>query len=384
MEWMFGAIIAAIIGAGVGIFATTAQNDSIRQTNSTNKQIADDANKLSQQESAKALYQSLPTTQVRNMVAAGMSKYGALSVLDNGGVYTPAPITTSQMQPKDFSGMSELGSNFFGLGSQMSTTQMQLQAQERMNAQNNQTQLDIAKMQLSQDIDKFNVQNYSSRVIQGDRDNFNKVWSDIERIFSESDRPSGLSYNDVIKSLSPTARNLYDKLHVESKNEMLQAVNSYRDSSFVGKTNVQSEDLNELTKIGQYLDNVDTYFSSVLKSSEVALNSAQIKLTKKQRVLCEKNIKLAQQSLDFNEDFNAERLNQIREDIKLRKENIKSEQFKRDIDAIRSQLDVLDEMARFRGFKFLGGEVGFEGLVDYNDYKSLLNDIVDSYDKINK
>lgn len=107
MEWI-GILISGIVTALASLGGTLA-------TNRTNKQLAANANQLSQQEAEKSFYRSLPETQVRNLQNAGMSRAAALATLDNGGAYQAAPVSTAQMEAPDLSALNfgaDLASSF--------------------------------------------------------------------------------------------------------------------------------------------------------------------------------------------------------------------------------------------------------------------------------
>lgn len=93
---------ASVIGAGMNAIGTS-------MTNRTNLQIARETNAANAEQADLAYRRSLPVNQVANLVAAGMSKAGALSSLTGGGSYTPASMTGPTMQR---SPLNDLGAAF--------------------------------------------------------------------------------------------------------------------------------------------------------------------------------------------------------------------------------------------------------------------------------
>lgn len=67
-------------------------------TNQANLRQVEMQNKAAKEEAELAYKRSLPTNQVGNMMAAGMSRAGAINALNNGGSYTPAPVNAGQSQ----------------------------------------------------------------------------------------------------------------------------------------------------------------------------------------------------------------------------------------------------------------------------------------------
>lgn len=86
------------------IAETNASNErSVRETNQTNLQISRETNDANAAQAHAAYLQSLPETQVRDMISAGISKGAALQKVAGGGTYTapvmqPATMQASQKQ----------------------------------------------------------------------------------------------------------------------------------------------------------------------------------------------------------------------------------------------------------------------------------------------
>lgn len=115
-----------LIGLGTLIsgLAQTIQSDiNTKQVNKTNREMVAAQNAAAAAESEKAYERSKPTTQVTNMRQVGMSQAGAISALNGGGSYTPAPVNVSQDSAPDLSGLSTVAQAF--------TNMKQLQEQKR-------------------------------------------------------------------------------------------------------------------------------------------------------------------------------------------------------------------------------------------------------------
>lgn len=104
---IFG-IASVVTGTGLGIYQNYSNEQSIKDTNATNLKIAQDTNASNVQQAELAYRRSLPMNQVNNLMAAGMSRQGALSALTGGGTYTAPTMQGAQMQApmKDFSNVS--------------------------------------------------------------------------------------------------------------------------------------------------------------------------------------------------------------------------------------------------------------------------------------
>lgn len=95
---MIGSIIGGLLGLA-GTDRTNKANIAMqRETNEHNRQMQAQANMAQLSESQKAYERSKPTTQVNNLMNAGMSQGAALSALNGGGSYSPAPISASTDQ----------------------------------------------------------------------------------------------------------------------------------------------------------------------------------------------------------------------------------------------------------------------------------------------
>lgn len=156
-----------LFGVGIGAYVNARNNerniDMQRETNQMNQQIAREANAAQAAESAKAFNNSKATTQVGLMRSAGMSKAGALNALSGGGVYTPAPVNTAQMQSPSsnvdgvVNALSSLGDgfgNFAQLKQAKELAQKELQARAdelKEQQKNNKIERDYKELQLYKD-----------------------------------------------------------------------------------------------------------------------------------------------------------------------------------------------------------------------------------------
>ena len=99
------AILSAIGSAAMSIAkmvqvkrANQSNLKQVEETNATNLQLAREANVAQAQESEKAYQRNMPSNQVAQLKAAGMSKAGAINTLNGGASYTPAAVNTAQVQ----------------------------------------------------------------------------------------------------------------------------------------------------------------------------------------------------------------------------------------------------------------------------------------------
>lgn len=118
-------MMGQIVGSGITAAASAANTAQINKTNleiaektnAANREMVEAQNKAAAAESEKAYQRSKPTTQVANMMSAGMSRAGAINAISGGGSYTPAPVNTSQdsapqMQTADLSALANIGQAF--------------------------------------------------------------------------------------------------------------------------------------------------------------------------------------------------------------------------------------------------------------------------------
>lgn len=128
------------LGSSALGYAQNQQNiKAQREANQQNLALTREANSAQMRESEKAYQRSLPTNQVANFRAAGMSHAGALQALSGGGSYSPAPVNTGQVEPVQGS----------SAGVQQGIESM---LQAIMHQQSNATQMKIAREQMEHDI----------------------------------------------------------------------------------------------------------------------------------------------------------------------------------------------------------------------------------------
>ena len=149
---MMGQIAAAGITTAASAANTRQINETnlkiSRETNAANREMVEMQNKAAAQEAEKAYQRSKPTTQVGNMMQAGMSRAGAINALNGGGSYTPAPVNVSQdeapeMQTTDFSGLANIAQVF--------AQRAQHKHEEKMQAK----QIDLERDKLQFEKDKW-------------------------------------------------------------------------------------------------------------------------------------------------------------------------------------------------------------------------------------
>lgn len=110
-------LLGQLVASNASIINTRQTNEInkqlVRETNEANRQMVEMQNKAAAAESEKAYQRSKASTQVTNMMQAGMSRAGAINALNGGGSYTPAPVNVSQdtapqMQTTDFTNLGQI------------------------------------------------------------------------------------------------------------------------------------------------------------------------------------------------------------------------------------------------------------------------------------
>lgn len=159
---MIGQIVSSALGL-TGSLVNTAQVNKTNlniagKTNEANRQMVEMQNKAAAAESEKAYQRSKATTQVTNMMQAGMSRAGAINALNGGGSYTPAPVNTSQdsapqMQTTDLSALANIGQAFAQRAQQKHDEKMQA---KQIAAQKDEAQKQREHELLLKDIDTAN------------------------------------------------------------------------------------------------------------------------------------------------------------------------------------------------------------------------------------
>lgn len=109
--WLL-ALILGLVGAvttiGLGVSQNKTNTENVQQSNQENYKIAQMTNQSNVEQANLAYQRSLPLNQVNNLMAAGMSRQGALSSLTGGGSYTAPVMNGSQAQAPqvDYSSIS--------------------------------------------------------------------------------------------------------------------------------------------------------------------------------------------------------------------------------------------------------------------------------------
>lgn len=146
---IFGSAISAQASAANTAQINKTNLEIAEKTNAANREMVEAQNKAAAAESEKAYQRSKASTQVSNMMQAGMSRAGAINALNGGGSYTPAPVNVSQdsapqMQTADLSALSNIGQAFAQRAQQKHDEKMQAKQLEEQKRQFNE-QLDFEK-----------------------------------------------------------------------------------------------------------------------------------------------------------------------------------------------------------------------------------------------
>lgn len=86
---------------GIAAMQNSANAENVRQTNENNLQIARETNASNVEQAELAYQRSRPLAQLSDLMQTGLSKQGALSMLNGGGTYT-APTLSSGPEQKPF------------------------------------------------------------------------------------------------------------------------------------------------------------------------------------------------------------------------------------------------------------------------------------------
>lgn len=179
---MFLEPLLGLLGVGIGADVNYQNNERNiqmqRETNQMNMQIAREANAAQAAESEKAFQRSKATTQVNLMRAAGMSKAGALNALSGGGVYTPAPVNTAQMQ-SPVSNVDGVVNSLSSLGKGFSNTAQLKQAKEQIKLAKDKQDYDTLKAQGRGTVLGWISDSYLDSLAKGDVPNAATIIRDI-------------------------------------------------------------------------------------------------------------------------------------------------------------------------------------------------------------
>lgn len=154
-EWLnkiFG-FLPAGLGDIANIVGSVMNYKQQERANETNLQMVRMQNQAAAQESEKAYQRSRASSQVADMMSAGMSKAGALNVINGGGSYTPAPVNAGQVQAPQmdlsnaFSGILQTAENAKQRNMQERIVEKQIKAQKDLQEAQLATQKEIAQLQ---------------------------------------------------------------------------------------------------------------------------------------------------------------------------------------------------------------------------------------------
>lgn len=192
-------VVGNALGAQASIINTKQTNEMnykiAKETNEANRKMVELQNEAAAAESEKAYQRSKAGNQVSLMRAAGMSRAGAINVLNGGGSYTPAPVNVSQdsapqMQTADVSSLANMGqtiSAIFERKHQEKMLDKQLSAQKEENKAQRENAKEIA--QISAEASKYGADSSSATArerLEFDKEQFNfnkpKVIAEINQI----------------------------------------------------------------------------------------------------------------------------------------------------------------------------------------------------------
>jgi len=224
--WIAAILSALITAIGIGVQANTA-----RKTNEANAAAIDKTNQANAEQAELAYKRSMPTRQVANMMAAGMSKSAALQSLAGGGSYSAPVMQSAQSQSPnlDFAALAE---RIGGIPSNAQQSAMVKQQLESMKLDNDikREQLEMAKAAASRDAaaQGFNLE----------RDSYDfetrKQTDALRAIISKRAAEFNVNLNDI-----KSEQDLIDKLKLNDVAEWRDARSSSRDNvlAYLGVSN---------------------------------------------------------------------------------------------------------------------------------------------------
>lgn len=273
--------LIAAIGSVLGSTISSITNGvSTKQTNEANKQIAEEANAAQAAESEKAYRRSMPTNQVSNLRAAGMSHAGALNVLSGGGSYTPAPVNTAQMQSfsmdNPLAGAADIVAGIGSNSAQMKQNKEQFEKGIQETERSNKVYESIAQQQADTERSKvdnenmlrtqefyINEYNHGMHIL---RDNVDlmKEYEDVSHLVDPVKYKSAFEYVEAV--LKKSGRNeLSAVVRDQLENKWTIANSDKFTSAQTGKTNAETKTLNEQFK--QLKQEVEEYLSEPNKQA---------------------------------------------------------------------------------------------------------------------
>lgn len=223
----FAAILSAIITAiGIGV---QAKNN--RETNEANTAAVDKTNQANAEQAELAYKRSMPTRQVANMMAAGMSKSAALQSLAGGGSYSAPVMQSAQSQSPnlDFAALAE---RIGGIPSNAQQSAMVKQQLESMKLDNDikREQLEMAKAAAAREA---TIQTGDFEAREYDRETA-KQTDNLRTIINKRAAEFKVNLNDI-----KSEQDLIDKLKLNDVAEWTNARASSRDNvlAYLGVTN---------------------------------------------------------------------------------------------------------------------------------------------------
>ncbi len=226
MSWIFALLGVLVSAIGLGV-----QAKQTRETNEANLAAVDKTNQANAEQAELAYKRSLPTRQVANMMAAGMSKSAALQSLAGGGSYSAPVMQSAQMQSPnlDFAALAE---RIGGIPSNAQQSAMIKQQLESMRLDNDikREQLELAKAQAAREA---TIQTGDFEARQYDRETA-KQTDALRAIINRRAAEFKINLNDI-----KSEQELIDKLKLNDVAEWTNARASSRDNvlAYLGVTN---------------------------------------------------------------------------------------------------------------------------------------------------
>ena len=226
MSWIFALLGVIISAIGLGVNAKQT-----RETNEANLAAVDKTNQANAEQADLAYKRSLPTRQVANMMAAGMSKSAALQSLSGGGSYSAPVMQSAQMQSPnlDFAALAE---RIGGIPSNAQQSAMIKQQLESMKLDNDikREQLELAKAQAAREA---TIQTGDFEAREYERETA-KQTDALRTIINKRASEFNINLNDI-----KSEQDLIDKLKLNDVAEWRDARSSSRDNvlAYLGVTN---------------------------------------------------------------------------------------------------------------------------------------------------
>lgn len=188
MEWLynlFGGLFSSIFNIGSTILTNKANERLAASANQANERLVDKANSSAMAQANLEYARNNASGQIQQLQNAGLSRFGALNMLNGAGAYNAAPITNAQNEAAQLQApqIGDIGSLL--QRSQMSVPQLQLIQNE---VKSRQQQYEFAKAEEQRKQDEHNERILSAR---------------LERTRSEYDYNSTIVADDMFKLLQP-------------------------------------------------------------------------------------------------------------------------------------------------------------------------------------